>query len=177
MKKMLLFLSAVLIAMMAGHIPVWGASAVNVSISPSSIQANMGDKITYTGTITNDSGTAITGLIAYISLANVTKGNEAPMDLEDWSVAKAAKFDLLAPHATREIKWPMRLINSGSYIIYVTVVAGNSKTPVSSAVSRLEIKRVLRLNPNNVLPVALGEPILIALIFGIIRFRRNKTEG
>lgn len=175
MRRMLFFVLVVLVATAAGA-PVWGASPVKVSILPACVQARMGDKVTFTGIITNDSDKAMTGIIAYISLANVTRGKEAPMDLEDWSANKAAKIEILSPHETLEIKWPMRLIDSGNYIAYVTVVAADSETPVSSAVSRLEIRRVLRLNPNNVLPVAFGEPLIIGLMFGLVRFRRKRAS-
>jgi hypothetical protein len=68
----------------------------------------------------------------------------------------------------------MRLIDSGSYVAYITVVDKNDNTPISSAMSRLEIKRVLRLNPNNVLPIAIGEPMIIGMILSLIAIRRRK---
>jgi hypothetical protein len=174
MKKVLLLLSTIVLTMMGIYEPVFAASYISVSIDPLFIQANMGDKITYTGTITNNSDKAVTDIIAYISLANVTKGQESPMDLEDWSANKAIKVDTIPPHGTYEGKWPMRLIDSGSYVAYVMVVDKNYDIPVSSSMSRLEIKRVLRLNPNNVLPVALGEPILIGTVFLFISFKRRR---
>jgi hypothetical protein len=169
----LLFLTIIL-AIIGNYAPVSAASHISVSIDPLFIQANMGDKIIYTGTITNNSDKTVTDIIAYISLANVTKGQESPMDLEDWSANKAIKVDAIPPHGTYEGKWPMRLIDSGSYVAYVMVVDKNDDIPMSSSMSRLEIKRVLRLNPNNVLPVALGEPILIGIVFLFISFKRRK---
>ncbi|MBI5587358.1 MAG: hypothetical protein HY889_03215 [Deltaproteobacteria bacterium] len=136
----------------------------------------MGDKITYAGAITNNSDKAVNNLIAYISLANVTPGKEAPMDLEDWSANKAVKVDVIPPHGAYEGKWPMRLIDSGSYVAYITVVDKESAAPVTSPVSRLDIKRILRLNPNNVLPTAIGEPVIIGAVFLFIYLkRRNKA--
>ena len=155
---------------------VFAAGRVDVSIDPPSVQANMGDKITYAGAITNSSDKAVNNIIAYISLANVTPGKEAPMDLEDWSANKAIKVDVIPPHGAYVGKWPIRLIDSGSYVAYITVVDKDSATPVTSQVSRLDIKRILRLNPNNVLPVAAGEPILIGAVFLFIYLkRRNKV--
>ena len=174
MKRVLLLLSTIILTMMGIYEPVFAAGHISVSIDPLFIQANMGDKITYTGTITNNSDKTVTDIIAYISLANVTKGQESPMDLEDWSANKAIKVDAIPAHGTYEGKWPMRLIDSGSYVAYVMVVDKNDDIPVSSAMSRLEINRVLRLNPNNVLPVALGEPILIGTVFLFISFKRRK---
>ena len=134
----------------------------------------MGDKITYIGTITNQSDRAVNNVIAYISLANVTQGKESPMDLEDWSANKAIKIDTIPPHVTYEGQWPMRLIDSGSYVAYITVVDKNDNIPISSPMSRLKVKRVLRLNPNNVLPVAIGEPVALAMVFMLVAFKKRK---
>lgn len=176
MKRSTLFLILFFLTIMINHAYAF-ASRITVSIHPPSIQANMGDKITYTGTITNNSDKAVTNIIAYISLANVTQGKESPMDLEDWSANKATKVNAIPPHGTFEGKWPMRLIDSGNYVAYITVVDKNDSFPVSSTMSNLEIKRVLRLNPNNVLPVAVGEPIIIGMIFAAIFLLRRKRIG
>ncbi len=174
MKRSIVFLSMIILAIAASYTSASAASRIIVSINPPSIQANMGDKISYTGTITNNSDKAIDNVIAYISLANVTKGKESPMDLEDWSANKAIKVDSIPPYGTYEGKWPMRLIDSGSYVAYITVVDKNDNTPVSSTLSHLEIQRVIRLNPNNVLPIALGEPLLIGIVFLFITIKRRK---
>ncbi len=172
MKKLTLLLSTIILSVTVNY--AYAANHIAVSIKPPSVQANMGDKITYTGTITNNSDKAVNNIIAYISLANVTQGKESPMDLEDWSANKAIKIDTIPPHGTYEGKWPMRLIDSGSYVAYITVVDKNDNIPISSTMSHLDIKRILRLNPNNVLPVALGEPVIIGLVFAAIALRRRK---
>jgi hypothetical protein len=174
MKRLPLVLLIILLLITVNNTLVYGTSRINVSINPLFIQANMGDKITYTGTITNNSDNVANNIIAYISLVNVTKGQESPMDLEDWSANKAIKVDAIPPHGTYEGKWPIRLIDSGSYVSYITVVDKNDNIPISSVMSRLEIKRILRLNPNNVLPVALGEPLLLGIVFVVISFRGRK---
>jgi hypothetical protein len=173
MKKEILLLLMIILVVTQNY--VYAANHIEVSINPPSTQANMGDKITYTGTINNNSNKAVNNIIAYISLANVTQGKESPMDLEDWNANRAIKVDIIPPHGTYEGKWPMRLIDSGSYVAYITVVDKNGGIPVSSMMSRLEVKRVLRLNPNNVLPVALGEPLLLGIVIMFIGFRRRKS--
>jgi len=174
MKKLILVLSLIFLAIMVDYTSASAPSRITAAIDPASIQANMGDKITYIGTITNHSDRAVNNVIAYISLANVTQGKESPMDLEDWSADKAIKIDTIPPHGTYEGQWPMRLIDSGSYVAYITVVDKNDNIPISSPMSHLKVKRVLRLNPNNVLPVAIGEPVFIGMVFMMIAFKRRK---
>ena len=174
MKKLIFVLSLIFQAIMADYTSASAADGITVFISPPSVQANIGDKITYTGTITNNSDMAIDNIIAYISLANVTLGKEAPIDLEDWSANKAIKIDTIPPHGTYEGQWPMRLIDSGSYVAYITVVDKYDNMPVISPMSHLAVKKVIRLNPNNVLPVAIGEPVALGMIYMLVAFRRKK---
>jgi hypothetical protein len=174
MKRSIIYLSTIILAIAVSYTSASAASRITVSINPSSIQANMGDKITYTGTIANNSDKAVENVIAYISLANVTLGKESPMDLEDWSANKAIKLATIPPHGSYEGKWPIRLIDSGSYVAYITIVDKNDNTPVSSTMSHLEIQRVIRLNPNNVLPIAIGEPILVGIGFLFIAVMRSR---
>lgn len=174
MKKTIIIATVLLLAITVYCRPAFAADHIAASIDPPSIQANMSDRITYTGTIANNSDKPITNVIAYISLANITQGKEAPMDLEDWSANKAIKIDAIPPHGTYVGQWPMRLIDSGNYVAYITVVDKNSDTPLSSAMSHLEIKRLIRLNPHNILPAAIGEPILIGAVFMFIALKRRK---
>jgi hypothetical protein len=174
MKRLIVFLSIVFLSILANDTFASAANHIGVSINPPDILANMGDKITYTGTITNNSNRAVNNIIAYISLANVTRGKEAPLDLEDWSANKAIKVSTILPHETYEGKWPMRLIDSGNYVAYITVVDKNDNVPISSAMSHLGIKRILRLNPNNVLPVAFGEPLFLGMVFMLLAFKRRE---
>lgn len=174
MKKATVVLLMIILAIAVSYPSASAISRITVSINPPSIQANMGDKIIYAGTITNNSDKAADNVIAYISLANVTQGKESPMDLEDWSANKAIKVDAIPPHGTYEGKWPMRLIDSGSYVAYITAVDKNDNAPISSTLSHLEIQRVIRLNPNNVLPIAFGEPIFIGTVFLFISIRRRR---
>jgi hypothetical protein len=177
MKRSTFCFSAIFLVAMVNCASGSAASRISVSIDPPSVQANMGDKITFAGTITNNSDKALDNIIVYISLANVSQGKEAPMDLEDWSANKAIKVDSIPPHGTYEGRWPMRLIDSGNYAVYITVVDKNDNSPVTSAISRLEVTRILRLNPNNVLPVAVGEPVLLGIVFVSIALkRRNKVN-
>lgn len=174
MKKVILLLSITILTVTAMVNYAYAASRISVYINPPSIKANMGDKITYVGTITNNSDKAVNNIIAYISLVNVTEGKESPMDLEDWSANKAIKIDTIPPYGRYEGKWTMRLIDSGSYVAYITVVDKNDNMPVSSTMSHLEINRILRLNPNNVLPLAIGEPLILGIFFTIVALRRRK---
>jgi hypothetical protein len=174
MKRLMICLLIIPLVMLLRHPSAFAKGGITASINPPTIHAYMGDRITYTGTITNDSDKPVENIIAYISLANVTPGREAPLDLEDWSANKAVKIAAISPHGSYKGQWPISLIDSGSYVAYITVVDKNGNSPLISSMSRLEIKRILRLNPHNVLPVAFGEPAVLGLLFLLVDFRRRK---
>jgi hypothetical protein len=172
MKKLLFILFALIIL---SH-TVLAQDSITVSIKPKHIDGKMGDVIEFESNVTNNGASPLKGLVAYISLIRVTEGQEIPMDLEDWSAQKADKIDLLGPDDSASSKWSMRLIDSGDYVVYITVVDKNRKTPIVSEVAELKIARRQQLNPNNVLPIAFGMPVLIILIFlsvGIYRRLRR----
>lgn len=172
MKRLILVFLTIIGIIMADYI--YAADSLTVSIIPLYVYANMGDKITYSGIIANNSNKAVNNIMAYINLVNITPGKETPMDLEDWSANKAIRISTLPPHGIYEAKWSLRLIDSGSYIVYITVVDKNRSIPVNSTMSHLEINRILRLNPNNILPVAIGEPFLITILFMLVVFKKRK---
>ena len=87
----------------------------------------MGDRLRFHSIIRNEGGRAAKGLIAWISLVQIDKGREQPMDLEDWSAHKAVTAASLARGATLETDWPMRLIQSGEYRVVVSVVSRNAQ--------------------------------------------------
>ncbi len=154
---------------------------ISVSIAPKHIDAEMGDMIEFNSTVTNIGNAQLKGTVAAISLIKVTEGQELPMDLEDWNAQKAVRIDVLNPKESQVNLWNMHLIDSGDYVIYMTIVEKNSKVPIVSEMSELKIARIQKLNPNNVLPVAFGVPILILLIFTslgvlkrLLRNRKNK---
>jgi hypothetical protein len=172
MRKLLFILFALIIL---SH-TVLAQDSITVSIKPKHIDGKMGDVIEFESNVTNNGASPLKGLVAYISLIRVTEGQEIPMDLEDWSAQKADKIDLLNPNDSASSKWSMRLIDSGDYVVYITVVDKNQKTPIVSEVAELKIAKRQQLNPNNVLPIAFGMPVLIILIFlsaGIYRRLRR----
>lgn len=158
-------------------IAAFAQANIDVSIKPRRIDGNMGDVIEFESIVTNNGTNAIKGLVVYISLIRVTEGQEIPMDLEDWNAQKAIKIDLLNPKESAINKWSMHLIDSGDYLVYITVVDKNQKAPIVSEVAELKIARRQKLNPNNILPIALGMPILIALIFSFIAIFRKLNRN
>ena len=51
--------------------------------------------------ITNTSNRPVKEAVAYVSLVDVTKGQQAPVDLEDWSAHRAVTVPSRAPRQSK----------------------------------------------------------------------------
>jgi hypothetical protein len=139
----------------------------------------MGDAMRFHSRIRNESGHPIEGLVAWISLVEVTPGREQPMDLEDWSAHKAVAGASLAPGATLKTDWPMRLIQSGDYRVMVTATDRNEQTASTSPTLQFHVATRPMVESSRILPVAVGIPLLIAsaMGYGAWRLRRGRRES
>lgn len=69
------------------------AGTLSIDLKPGAgnpVSPRMGDTLSFHTVIRNDGRAPIDGLIAWISLVQLDKGKEQPVDLEDWSAHKAA---------------------------------------------------------------------------------------
>ncbi len=130
----------------------------------------MGDTPNFLGAVTNLGPHPAQGLVVYLSLVSLALGDEHPVDLEDWSAQKAVRIDRLNPGATDFRHWGMRLIAAGKYGVALTVVDPRENRPIVSELVSFEVKPKVTLAARRVLPVALGEPMLILLLWGGMAF-------
>ena len=145
-------------------IPALASGSLDISLAPvTNNPANpvMGDHLHFQSIIVNRSGKPIRGLVAWISLVEVDKGNEQPVDLEDWSAHKAITGAALGPGQSLTTDWPMRLIKGGDYRVMVSVTGRDDSAVVSSPTLEFHVKQKPVLQSGRVLPVAFGVPLLL----------------
>lgn len=162
MQRISLFF-ATLLLLLAG---MGSASAGGVAVSVAPAATNpaplrMGDRIQFHSAIENHGTTPVEGLIAWISLVQIDKGKEQPMDLEDWSAHKAVTVPSLAPGAAVQTDWPMRLIQSGRYRVVISVVGRNLNGLTASPFVDFQVQPKPVVESGRVLPVAFGVPLVI----------------
>lgn len=131
----------------------------------------MGDNLSFHTVIRNDGGAPVDGLVAWISLVQIDKGKEQPVDLEDWSAHKAVTAASLAPGQILETDWPMRLIQAGNYRVVVSATSHDSAALVASPFADFTVRQKPVVESQRVLPVALGLPLLLA---GAMLWRRRR---
>ena len=155
--------------------PGGSGAPLGVETSTKKISGTAGNYVRFPARITNTSGKLVKDAVTYLSLADVTRGQQAPVDLEDWSAHRAITISSLGPGQSRDVSWSLRLVKGGNYVVYADVIAqGSTRASVGHEVP-LFVRAKQNLNPGNVLPVALGVPILAgAALFGPVVLRRRR---
>jgi hypothetical protein len=150
----------------------WSAPLrVDLSAAPGNpASPQMGDHLNFHTVIRNDGGTRVDGLIAWLSLVQIDKGKEQPVDLEDWSAQKATTASQLASGARLETDWSMRLIQAGTYRVVVSAVSRNGSSLTPSAFFDFKVRQKPVVESRRVLPVAVGIPVLLG---GLMLWRRR----
>lgn len=150
------------------------ASPLSVTLKPAPanpLSPQMGDRLTFQTAIRNSGSEPIDGLIVWISLVQVDKGKEQPVDLEDWSAHKAVTAATLRPGGTIKTDWPMRLIQAGHYRVVVSAATRNGQELVTSPFADFVVRQKPVVESQRVLPIAFGIP---ALIGAAMMWRRNR---
>lgn len=171
MKIHALFLACALLLVSGGA----SAAPLSVDLTPSPgnpVSPQMGDHLSFHSVIRNDGTAPIEGLIAWISLVQIDKGREQPVDLEDWSAHKAVTAHTLEPGKALETDWPMRLIQAGTYRVVVSAVSRNGADLTASPFADFKVRQKPVVESRRVLPIAIGIPLLVG---GTIVWRRKKS--
>lgn len=141
------------------------ASPLSVTVQSASTNLaspQMGDTLQFHSVIRNDGGAPIDGVIAWISLVQVDKGKEQPVDLEDWSAHKAVTAADLQPGGMIETDWPMRLIQAGHYRVVISAASRSGSQLTTSPFADFAVRQKAVVESERILPVALGIPLLLA---------------
>lgn len=148
---------------------------LKIGTTTKKLSGNTGQYVRLPVTITNTPGQPVKDAVAYVSLVETTRGQQAPVDLEDWSAPRAVKIDTLAPGQSRDASWKLRLIKGGDYVVYASAVAQGSTTAAVGKEVPLLVFATRNLNPGGVLTVAVGVPLLAgAALLGPVFLRRRR---
>ncbi len=140
------------------------APAVALSIlSSTTLSGTAGDFVAVNGTINNIGTSTLSNVTTYLSLVDTT--GHMPVDLEDWSVEKGLFIGSMDAGATLPLNWKIHFVTAGDYALSILAIAKGENKPTGSMLTYFHVAPKQNLNPGAVLPVALGEPILIVMLF------------
>jgi hypothetical protein len=158
--------------------PGRSGTPLKIETATGKISGTAGQYVKLPARVANVSDRPVKEIVAYVSLADVTKGQQAPVDLEDWSAHRAITIPSLAPGQSKDVSWSLRLVKGGNYVVYAnSIVRGSTRASVGQEVP-LFVKTKQNLNPGGVLPVALGVPVVAGVVlFGPVFLRRRNLAA
>lgn len=150
-----------------------GEQDVSVTVDRSEIATGLGDKFSFSSTVTNSGGAPLSGLIAHLNVLSLRDGTY--VDPEDWSSDRTRYLEPIPPGGSLDLTWRMQAVNDGDFGVYVAVLpeTGEAVPPATAPTIRLEVAARRTLNPGGMVPVALGVPLLLGLLALAVRLARR----
>lgn len=143
-------------------------------LSQNTLNGVAGDYVTVQGQITNTGTTAVTDVTTYLSL--VDTGTKLPVDLEDWSAEKGLYIGSIDAKQGLPLSWKIHFVKAGTYSLIIVAEVGNNGIPQVSTITHFNVAPKKNLNPGQVLPVALGTPIVLLVILFLLSYRKKVDE-
>lgn len=154
------------VALLIGLMPAGGASAdsqLEVRVEPSELTVDVGAQVELTVTITNRSSEPSAAMAAHLDVTDPT--GSGSVDPEDWTGTLTRQVGVIEGGGTETITWPMTPISGGRFVAYVLLIPIEGKQALTASnVVRIVVDERRTLNPQGVLPVAAGAPLLIGLL-------------
>ena len=175
-----ILLTAFMIVILLGTVASAAQTPLAIDLQPDEQNPSaptMGDHLRFWSTITNTGTIPIEGLVAWISLVEIDRGNEQPMDLEDWSAHKAITGATLKPGQSLRTDWPMRLIKGGDYQVVISVTDRGGRQVYTSPTVHFHIRQKPVLEAGRITPVAAGVPLLIISVIIFNKVKRRLEKG
>jgi len=140
-------------------------------LSEKTLCGTAGDFATVNAQVTNSGPGPINDITTYISL--VDEANKIPVDLEDWSAEKGLFIGTIDSGQTLPLNWKIHFVKAGTYSLMIVAEIAGQEIPQVSTIVHFTVNPKRNLNPGQVLPVALGMPIIVLFIMLLFNYWRN----
>jgi hypothetical protein len=143
-------------------------------LSSKTLNGVAGDFVTVKAQITNLSPYSVSDITTYLSLVDMR--DKLPVDLEDWSAERGLYIGTIDSGQTFPLSWKIHFVKSGDYALMVIALTASDEVPQVSNITHFNVQPKRNLNPGQVLPVALGTPVLVALLMLLMAYRRLSAK-
>jgi hypothetical protein len=142
-------------------------------LSAQTLSGTAGDFVTVQGEIKNLGKQPINNITTYLSLVDMD--NKQPIDLEDWSAEMGLFIGTIDASQIMPLNWKVHFVKAGNYSLAIVANTEGINIPQVSNLTYFKVSPKHNLNPGKVLPVALGEPIIIIFILLALTYKRKSN--
>ena len=147
-------------------VPWWPGSAgaqsldgIDVEIEPSQVDVLLGESIDFEVTITNRTDTDTPPLVVHIDVTNPSRASS--VDPEDWTETLSKSVGVVEPGRAKVVSWNAQPISGGQFVLYAVALTPGATNVASSNVLAINVTERRSLNPEGILPVSIGGPVLV----------------
>jgi hypothetical protein len=144
-------------------------------LSSRNLNGTAGDFVTVEARITNAGREPLSGVTTYLSLVDTT--SNLPVDLEDWSAERGLYVGSIEPDQSLPLGWRIHFVKAGGYALLIVAVTAGSDVPNVSVITHFRVLPKRSLDPGHILPVALGEPLVLVVFLALVNTRRRVREA
>ena len=155
--------------------PTAGAAvpSLTVEVDRTFVETRLGQDFSFASTITNRGSAPTSSLVAHLNVLSLRPG--LYVDPEDWSENRTRYLGSLAPGASTTVRWTVTAVNAGSLGVYVAVFPSSGEgQPVTGPTLRASIAERKTIDSGDIVPVAIGVPVLLSVLAVGVRFRRRR---
>ena len=144
-------------------------------------QVEMGEIVEVRTAITNNSAQTSPSLIVAMNIVNLDETGDL-VDPEDWSPERTQYIRPLPAGESINLDWTINPILEGNFMVYMVLLpiparAQTTSQMVASSGLQLNVTPLSGFKPASVLPLAIGEPILLlAITYFVYRHRRQQID-
>jgi uncharacterized protein (DUF58 family) len=148
---------------------------IEVVIEPATAEVEVGVEVDLTIRVINNGATDSASLALHIDITSPTRSGS--VDPEDWTSRLTRRVGVIAAGQTTSLDWTIKPISGGDFTVYAVALpeSGDPEVWPSNGV-RLDVQERRTLNPEGVLPVAIGAPIVVGALL-LTRIRRSSRSS
>ena len=150
------------------------ADKVRVTVDQRTVSTKLGHAFEFRTSIANPGTTDVRGAIAHLNVLSLRDGTY--VDPEDWSTHRTRYLAPIPAGGSTTISWKLDAVNAGSFGVYVALVQhdGTALLNVSPPV-RVTVADRKTLNSGGIVPLAIGMPVLLGLLWCVVRLGRRRS--
>lgn len=148
---------------------------LSASVDRTRISTELGRTFAFRSTIANHGSESADGLIAHLNIVGLT--GDVYVDPEDWSTHRTRYLSPLGAGTSKTVFWRLKAVSSGTFGVYVAVLrrSGDAHPPIATPLVAVDVAGRTTLNAGGIVPVALGVPLVLALLTIVLRLRGRRA--
>jgi hypothetical protein len=142
-----------------------GTNDLVIKVDRTAISTKLGRTFVFHSTIANRGKVPARGLVAHLNVLSLRDG--VYVDPEDWSSQRTRYLAPIPGGGSTTLSWKLQAVTSGSIGIYVALLPQNgaAQPPRTGALVHVSVAERKTLNSGGVLPLALGIPAALGVLF------------